>query len=179
MTDQNMANLVAIVHDRAVAAVVQGIDTTESINQLISINCPLSMKYKVLDIVTLIKENSANIGELKKISHALNILEKYARHLLKPVESRSNMWRFVKFSNQIFKDRVDAIKGGRDIMRQMGYVQDIEDGLAFPDGAVADHEKLSRLVTDIILGKRELDAYFNGSHPHPQYINELVHQNTL
>lgn len=59
MADQTMANLVAVVHGRAVNAVIKGTDTTECISHLISIDCPLCMKYKVLDIVTLIKENGS------------------------------------------------------------------------------------------------------------------------
>jgi hypothetical protein len=51
-----------------------------------------------------------NVDQIHRITIALSILEKYTKHLLKPEENRSNMWKYVKFSNQIFKDRVDAIQ---------------------------------------------------------------------
>ena len=50
-----------------------------------------------------------NFESLKKLLMMLNILEKYGRHLLKPAEQRSSMWRHIKNSNVIYRDRVARI----------------------------------------------------------------------
>ena len=48
--------------------------------------------------------------ELKRLAFCLGILEKYGKHLLKPLEQRSNMWRYIKFSNTIFRERVEPVQ---------------------------------------------------------------------
>lgn len=50
------------------------------------------------------------MAQIKTIPQALGILEKYGRHLLKPRERRAELWRQIKFSNAIFKDRVLPMK---------------------------------------------------------------------
>lgn len=51
-----------------------------------------------------------SIDSLKKLIQGMSILEKYGKHLLKPVESRSSMWRHIKYSNNIFRERIDPVK---------------------------------------------------------------------
>lgn len=51
-----------------------------------------------------------SIENIKKLIHGLNILEKYGRHLLKPADQRSDMWRHIKYSNNIFRERIDVVK---------------------------------------------------------------------
>ena len=46
---------------------------------------------------------------LRQLLQMFNILEKYGRHLLKPADQRSSMWRHIKNSNAIFRDRVARI----------------------------------------------------------------------
>lgn len=46
--------------------------------------------------------------DLRTISTALNILEKYGRNLLNPHKPR--FWRTVKFNNPVFRDTVDTIQ---------------------------------------------------------------------
>ncbi|KAK3603441.1 hypothetical protein CHS0354_009421 [Potamilus streckersoni] len=104
---------------------------------------------------------------------SLSILEKYGRHLLKPLESRSNMWRYIKFSNQIFKDKIDAIRGGRDIMVQLGYTESIDDGLSFPNGAEPNQANIAHLVADILLTKREIEVFLAQKHPNPADFEKL------
>lgn len=154
-------------------------DTSMVVQTLIHADCQLSDKYQIISMDSLINLNSQNVDQLHRITIALSILEKYTRHLLKPEENRSNMWKYVKFSNQIFKDRVDAIQGGRDLMKMMGYTKDIKDGLAFPDNGKTDPVKLTNMLADIILGKQELNLYLTGSHPHCHYVDRLLPQNTI
>ncbi|CAC5399250.1 RNF31 [Mytilus coruscus] len=113
---------------------------------------------------SLIELNSQNVDQLTRITIALSILEKYTRHLLKPEENRSNMWKYVKFSNQIFKDRVDAIQGGRELMKMMGYTKDIKDGLAFLMMA----KQIQRFCFKCWL------IYCFGSHSHSQCIHKRL-----
>lgn len=154
-------------------------DVSMFIQMLIDADCQLSLRYMILNMESLIELNSQNVDQLHRITIALSILEKYTRHLLKPEEIRSNMWKYVKFSNQIFKDRVDAIQGGRDLMKVMGYTKDIKDGLSFPDDGKTDPDQLISMLADILLGKQEVNLYLTGSHPHSRHIDRLLPQNTI
>lgn len=64
-------------------------------------------------------------------------------------------------------------------MKMMGYTKDIKDGLAFPDDGKTDPEVLFQMLADILLGKQELQLFLTGSHPHSQFIDKLLPQNTL
>ena len=64
-------------------------------------------------------------------------------------------------------------------MRMMGYTEDKDDGVAFPGGSEPDHAAVLELVADIILGRKELETYIAGSHPHPQLIAEHLNKELL
>ncbi|KAL5022213.1 hypothetical protein ScPMuIL_001368 [Solemya velum] len=167
---------IVALRNQLMKTVSNNVDATSNIVPLLHIRCPLHKKYELLDITGLIQNNNQSMEQLKQIGLALCILEKYGRHLMKEQGNRSELWRFVKFSNPIFKERVDAIKGGRDIMRQMGYCNDIQDGLAFPEDTEPEPDKLLRLVTDILLGRKELEVFLQGCHPRPDVIESLLTQ---
>lgn len=61
-------------------------------------------------------------------------------------------------------------------MRQMGYCINIPDGLAFPEETEPDQNKLLCLVTDILLGRKELEVFLQGCHPRPDIIEVLLPQ---
>ncbi|XP_063439379.1 uncharacterized protein LOC134720797 [Mytilus trossulus] len=174
-----MADMQAVQQAYLLALTEGNQDPALYIQTLIHADCQLALKYMSINMESLIELNSQNVDQLTRITIALSILEKYTRHLLKPEENRSNMWKYVKFSNQIFKDRVDAIQGGRELMKMMGYTKDIKDGLAFPDDGKTDPEVLTQMLADILLGKQELQLFLTGSHPHSQFIDKLLPQNTL
>ncbi|XP_060066432.1 uncharacterized protein LOC132546733 [Ylistrum balloti] len=150
----------------------------KDMHALSRVMCDLNIKYHVIDMEKLIRENSEELEQLKRIGFAFNILEKYARHLLKPLKNRADMWRYVKFSNAFFKERVDVIKGGRDIMRQMGYTEDIEGGMAFPQDTDSDPNKIANLICDIVLMKFEITHLLNGQHPAPETLVDLLEPHT-
>lgn len=168
------------LQQRIYEALLKSEEVTHLIDGLICVNCPLGQRYQLLPMEELFKDNSNFLEGIKKIGVALNILEKYCRHLLKPPVERSQMWRVVKFSNNIFRDRVDCVVGGRDIMKLMGYTEDIQDGLQFPNSGQTNEEQLYRLLADIMCGKRELDAYLTNYHPYPERVENLLpHQTVL
>ncbi|KAK3086203.1 hypothetical protein FSP39_015157 [Pinctada imbricata] len=140
-------------------------DLTPITQRLLNLDCDLADRYVILTFHQLLADNSQSLDQLKGMGMAFNIFEKYCRHLLKPPAQRSQMWRFVKFTNNIFRDRVDIVKGGRNIMRQMGYVQDIQDGLSFPPNTEPNAENLTFLLAEILYAKKELDLYLLMSIP--------------
>ncbi|OWF56472.1 uncharacterized protein LOC110446780 [Mizuhopecten yessoensis] len=147
---------------------------TKEMLALSRVICDLNMKYRVIDMENLIRENCEELDQVKKIGFAFNILEKYARHLLKPLKNRAEMWRYVKFSNTFFRDRVDVIKGGRKIMRQMGYTEDIEGGMAFPEDQDSDANTIAEMVFDMVLMKYEITNLIHGLHPAPEILVDLI-----
>ncbi|XP_069114483.1 uncharacterized protein [Argopecten irradians] len=147
---------------------------TKEMHALSRVICDVNMKYRVIDMEKLIRENCEELEQVKRIGFAFNILEKYARHLLKPLKNRAEMWRYVKFSNSFFKERVDVIKGGREIMRKMGYTEDIDGGMAFPEGADSDPNVIAELICDILMMKYEITNLLNGEHPAPEILVDLI-----
>ena len=72
-----------------------------------------------------------------------------------------------------------ALQGGRDIMKLMGYTEDIQDGLQFPNSVQTNEGQLIRLLADIMCGKRELDAYLTNYHPFPERVEILLPHQTV
>ena len=64
-------------------------------------------------------------------------------------------------------------------MQMMGYTEDRDDGVAFPEGSEPNHAMILELVGDIILGRKELELYLAGTHPYPQFIEEHLSQKLL
>lgn len=64
-------------------------------------------------------------------------------------------------------------------MKLMGYTEDIQDGLQFPNSAQTDDDQLLHLLADITCGKRELDAYLTNYHPNPERVEILLPHDTV
>ncbi|XP_053402115.1 uncharacterized protein LOC123548578 isoform X2 [Mercenaria mercenaria] len=156
------------------AAIAQGLDTSEAVTDLLYANVPLNEKFKLIDFCDLVRNNAQSAVSLKKLIQAMSILEKYARHLMKPAENRSNMWRHIKYSNNIFRERVDAIQGGKYIMYLMGYTENRPDGVAFPDGVEPNRDRILNLLTDLVQGRKELEIFLEGQHPKPGEIEQFL-----
>jgi hypothetical protein len=106
------------------------------------------------------------------LSSAFDILEKYAVNLLKP--NRPQYWRQIKYSNGVFQARVDCMKGAHDILKQMGYSEECPNCLSFPENmAEPDIETVSRVATDLLLARIEVDALLEGTHPYPESLKSL------
>ena len=106
------------------------------------------------------------------IASALKILEKYATNLLKPASQRPASWRFIKFANEVFQRKVGFLKGAAEILKSLGYDEEIFDemrvvvGLKFPDTRIERNaEMVATLATDLCIAKFEVDAIINEDHP--------------
>ncbi|XP_064611767.1 E3 ubiquitin-protein ligase lubel-like [Liolophura sinensis] len=152
----------------------QNRDTRSSAVQLMDTGCSAERRYDILKFIQLLKENSQSLVQLQKLPVAFTVLEKYARHLLRPPKDRSAQWKLIKYQNPIFANKVDVIKGGRYVMHQMGYTLDLGDGLSFPDGVEPNPNQLVSLVADIILAREELETYCRGEHPHPTQLDPFI-----
>ena len=61
-----------------------------------------------------------------------------------------------------------------EIMRQMGYTDSTEDGLYFPSDREPDVKTTLNIIADIILAKREMEAYLTGTHPRAWEITKYL-----
>lgn len=91
-------------------------------------------------------------------------MEKYASNLIK--ESRPPYWRTVKFTSSLVQAHVGRLIGSRDILSQMGYTQDIADGVAFPGNVPEPNvTKLKDLAPDLFFARYEIDTLLVNKHP--------------
>jgi hypothetical protein len=68
------------------------------------------------------------------------------------------------------------LQGARDVLRQFGYVVEIENGLAYQEEREPDRISVARLITDLYLAKRELEAYYGLYHPYPARLEKYIQQ---
>ena len=92
--------------------------------------------------------------------------------MLKPASQRPASWRFIKFANEVFQRKVGFLKGAAEILKNLGYDEEIFDemrevvGLKFPDARKEPNaEMVATLATDLCIAKFEVDAIFNEDHP--------------
>lgn len=63
----------------------------------------------------------------------------------------------MKFNNPVFRSTVDAVQGGRDVLRLYGYTEERPDGLSFPEGQEEPDEYQVAIVTlEVLLLRTEL-----------------------
>ncbi|XP_066290153.1 E3 ubiquitin-protein ligase RNF31-like [Branchiostoma lanceolatum] len=127
----------------------------------------LQERYTHVDFDTLLRDNCTERPQkVLDLLAAVTILEKYSRNLLKPV--RPAFWRIVKFSNGIFKTKVDIIQGSRPVLQKLGYTIYAQDGLAFPeDQPEPDVVRVVEIAADLIQARLELEMIICGTHPQP------------
>ncbi|XP_037359019.1 E3 ubiquitin-protein ligase RNF31 isoform X2 [Talpa occidentalis] len=147
----------------------------EQLQPLLATSLPPAARYLQLDAARLIRCNVR--GEprnyLNTLSTALNILEKYGRNLLSP--ERPRYWRGVKFNNPVFRTTVDAVQGGRDVLRLYGYTEEQPDGLSFPEGQEEpDEYQVATVTLEVLLLRTELSLLLQNSHPRQQALEELL-----
>ncbi|XP_077171709.1 E3 ubiquitin-protein ligase RNF31 isoform X2 [Paroedura picta] len=149
----------------------------EALQCLVEIPLPLAKKYKEIDVKGIMQANTRGETQrdLRTISTALNILEKYGRNLLNPHKPR--FWRTVKFNNPVFRDTVDTIQGGRDVLRLYGYSEEQSDGLCFPEHLQEpDIPRVASITVDIMLLRAELNLLLSDNHPDPRVLQELMQE---
>ncbi|XP_067595489.1 E3 ubiquitin-protein ligase RNF31 isoform X6 [Pseudorca crassidens] len=147
----------------------------EQLRPLLVTSLPPAARYLQLDAARLVRCNAH--GEprnyLNTLSTALNILEKYGRNLLSP--QRPRYWRGVKFNNPVFRSTVDAVQGGRDVLRLYGYTEEQPDGLSFPEGQKEpDKQQVATVTLEVLLLRTELSLLLQNTHPEPQALEQLL-----
>uniref|UniRef100_A0A671PWH3 E3 ubiquitin-protein ligase RNF31-like n=1 Tax=Sinocyclocheilus anshuiensis TaxID=1608454 RepID=A0A671PWH3_9TELE len=126
-----------------------------------NIPLPPSSKYCYIAAESMLTENSNgnNRREVRKLSTALNILEKYGSNLTNP--NRPKYWRTVKYNNPVFRTTVDSIQGGRAVLNLYGYTNQQQDGLSFPDDVVQpDVGKVASVTLEVMCLRMELDIIY-------------------
>ncbi|XP_064148405.1 E3 ubiquitin-protein ligase RNF31 isoform X2 [Loxodonta africana] len=147
----------------------------EQLRPLLTTSLPPAARYLQLDAARLVRCNAH--GEprhyLSRLSTALNILEKYGRNLLNP--QRPRYWRGVKFNNPVFRSTVDAVQGGRDVLRLYGYTEEHRDGLSFPEGQEEpDEHQVAAVTLEVLLLRTELSLLMENTHPQQQALEQLL-----
>uniref|UniRef100_A0A452VCS7 Ring finger protein 31 n=1 Tax=Ursus maritimus TaxID=29073 RepID=A0A452VCS7_URSMA len=147
----------------------------EQLLPLLATSLPPAARYLQLDAARLVRSNAH--GEprnyLNTLSTALNILEKYGRNLLSP--QRPRYWRGVKFNNPVFRSTVDAVQGGRDVLRLYGYTEEQPDGLSFPEGQEEpDEHQVATVTLEVLLLRTELSLLLQNTHPRQQALEQLL-----
>ncbi|KAG8509365.1 E3 ubiquitin-protein ligase RNF31, partial [Galemys pyrenaicus] len=147
----------------------------EQLRPLLATSLPLASRYLQLDAARLIRSNVRGKPRnyLNTLSTALNILEKYGRNLLSP--ERPRYWRGVKFNNPVFRSTVDAVQGGRDVLRLYGYTEEQPDGLSFPEGQEEpDQYQVATVTLEVLLLRTELSLLLQNTHPRQQALEQLL-----
>ena len=69
--------------------------------------------------------------------------------------------------------------GSRGILHQMGYTENIQDGVSFPESVrEPDVVKLKEMAPDLFLARYEIDALIVNQHPYFQLIPPIPPQDT-
>lgn len=182
MLEEGKKQLLATLRKQAISALInQPADAYRSaVQAMVEVDLSLEQKYHEISVVDIIRMNvtSNNVHmALDRISKAFNILEKYGRNLLNP--KKPQYWRSVKFNNPVFKNTVNAILGGKQVLHLYGYTEEQSDGLNFPDSVLEpDEKKVSSVTVDVTLLRLELDHISEGTHPHPEAFNQVILQQT-
>ena len=72
----------------------------------------------------------------------------------------------MKFTSSLIQVHVAELIGSRDILSQIGYTQDIADGVAFPASVTEpDVKKLKNLAPDLFFARYQIDVLIGDIHP--------------
>lgn len=135
----------------------------ERCSLVLNMDVNIERKYIELDIWRVFEANKEKPRFLH-LTQGLGILEKYASNLIK--ENRPPYWRNVKFTSSLVQLHVGRLIGSRDILSQMGYTQDIHDGVAFPSNVPEpDVARVKDLATDLFFARYEIDTLLVNKHP--------------
>ncbi|XP_005377098.1 PREDICTED: E3 ubiquitin-protein ligase RNF31 isoform X2 [Chinchilla lanigera] len=147
----------------------------EQLRPLLATSLPPASRYLLLDAARLVSCNAHGepLNYLNTLATALNILEKYGRNLLSP--QRPRYWRSVKFNNPVFRSTVDAVQGGRDVLRLYGYTEERPDGLSFPeDQEEPDEHQVATVTLEVLLLRTELSLLLQNAHPREKALEQLL-----
>ncbi|KAM9332869.1 E3 ubiquitin-protein ligase RNF31-like isoform 1-T3 [Pholidichthys leucotaenia] len=149
------------------------------VQMMASVALPLSEKYRHFPAEVMLKENATGgsreevLDSLSRLLKALSILEKYGCNLTCP--ARPRYWRSVKHNNPVFRNTVDAIKGGRRVLYLYGYTNQQIDGLSFPDDiSEPDTEQVAAVTLEVMTLRTEVDMIIKGTHPHLEHFQDII-----
>ncbi|XP_054667929.1 E3 ubiquitin-protein ligase RNF31 isoform X2 [Grus americana] len=155
-----------------------GQPTPAELSGLVAIPLPPPVKCRRVEAARLLRDNlcpepGGALAGLGALRTALSILEKYGRNLLQPRLPRH--WRAVRFGNPVFRGTVGAVRGGRGVLRLLGYTEETGEGLSFPPGAGAPHgPRVAAVTADVMLLRAELDLLMANQHPNPQFFTDIL-----
>ncbi|XP_075871631.1 E3 ubiquitin-protein ligase RNF31 [Nelusetta ayraudi] len=140
---------------------------------------PPCIKYNRIAAETMVVHNSVGsnrketLASIQRLSTALNILEKYGCNLTNP--TRPKYWRTVKLNNPVFRSTVDAIQGGRTVLRLYGYSHQQADGLSFPEDVLdPDVGRVASVTLEVMSLRMELEMLIKETHPHPEFYEGII-----
>lgn len=112
---------------------------------------------------------------------ALTVLEVYAANLLKSESERPPNWRKIDFLNERFKVKVAFLKGFENVLKKLGYDEEILDengalvGLKFPDTVKNPNFRMvPTVLTELCIANYEIETILNKSHPHLRTLLETM-----
>ncbi|KAM4606355.1 E3 ubiquitin-protein ligase RNF31-like [Polymixia lowei] len=154
-------------------------DVKAEVQAMANLPLPLSEKYHHVTAEAMVRENTAGNNRqqvtesMSRLVKALSILEKYGCNLTSP--TRPRYWRSVKHNNPVFRETVDAMKGGRGVLYLYGYTNQQLDGLSFPDDVTdPDGDKVAAVTLEVMTLRLEMDMLIKGSHPHPELYKDII-----
>lgn len=154
-------------------------DIRDNVTSMAQMALPLSERYRHIKAETMLVQNA--VGESRqevlecctRLLRAVSILEKYGCNLTNP--NRPKYWRSVKHNNPVFRTTVDAIKGGREVLRIYGYTNQLPDGLSFPDDVTEpDVKRVAEVTVEVMMLRVELDLLVKEAHPHPELFEGIL-----
>lgn len=148
----------------------EGKFSARDINQLLKQDFTLQQKLLNIEIFKFIERNSRTKEDLEKSLHALKYFTQYTENLLLPIGKRPQGWDNIMFENEVFQDKIDCLKGSREILIKIGYRIIEEDRLKLSDGQYIDQYLLSVLMTDLTISIIEITFFLKNQHPKPESL---------
>ena len=110
----------------------------------------------------------------------MTVLETYASNLLKKEGDRPPNWKKIDFSNTKFKQKVGFLIGFEDILKKLGYDEEIYDekrvlvGQKFPDSVRNPNPKMvEKVLTDLCIANYEIGKISAKTHPNWKILLEM------
>ena len=112
--------------------------------------------YVCMCVFTCVGYTQGSRNHLSVMTSVFDSLLKYITNLLK--SKRPSAWRSIKTNIAWFENRVDCVKGARDILKMAGYCVETEEALEFPPEVYEPNkEKLCVLAAELLMAKLEAE----------------------
>ena len=111
---------------------------------------------------------------------AFDLLLKYATNLLS--SKRPHKWRTILVNTGHFKARIDCMNGAREVLKLIGYSEDTQTSMTFPDAVLEpDRQKVSLIAAELLMAKVGVEQMMRGDvlwggPPVYQWVLPSVHE---